>query len=426
MRILLLATHFAPELTGNAPLLGELCADLAARGHQTHVLAGPAEQNVLDLPPWHRRLGICREHIEGIPVVRVNGLPLGPAWPRRLMMLVWFPLVAFWVGLLMPSCDVILCPSPPMWLGLAAHLLGRIRRVPYVYVVQDLWPDAPIRLGLVRSRLMLWLLRRIEQLVYRGASRIVVITAIMERRLVELGVRAEKIDQIPNWVDLSFFATPAGPCPRRWREGLSIRPEDVLVLYSGNMGRSHPVQVVVEAASRLTYRPEIRFVLVGAGAALEPARAAARRARLDNVCFLPFQPRATLPAMLASADIAVVTQLAGMGAFSLPSRIYMFLAAGLPLVGSLDRDSGAAELLAEAGCGIRVDPDDPAALADAIARLASDQELRRQLGESGRRYAACYCGRQGATRRYEETLLRALGVGRPGSARRDRKCEPCR
>ena len=410
MRILLLTTHFPPERTGNAPLLGELCQDLASSGHVVRVLAGPAEHHVPDLPKRYRRFGLSREQMGPIAVTRVNGIPIPWAWPRRLMVLSWFPVAAFWVGLAMGRCDVILCPSPPLWLGITAKLLSRVQGVPYVYVVQDLWPDAPIRLGLVRSRALICMLRAIEQTVYRGARRIITIMPTMTRRLVQLGVPPDKIDEIANWVDVDFFGRALTLRLQAFRASLALNADDVLVLYSGNMGRSHPVGLVVQAAVFLRHRADIHFLLVGAGHGLAPAKAAAVAAGLQNVCFLDFQPREMLPEMLASADIAVVTQLSGMGAFSLPSRMYMFMAAGLCIVGSFDADSGAAELLREAGCGLQVDPSDAKGLAAALVRLADDSELRRQLGAAGRDYVLRCCARQAATASYERSLLRVAGA----------------
>jgi colanic acid biosynthesis glycosyl transferase WcaI len=408
MRILLLTTHFLPELTGNAPLLGELCEDLVARGHQVRVLAGPAEHNVAELDQRYLRFGLCREQLAGVPVVRVNGLPFrGSRWAHRLFVLVWFPVIAFAVGLVMGKADVILCPSPPMWLGVTARLLGTVRRAPYVYVVQDLWPDAPILLGLVRSKPVICLLRWLEQRVYRGARRVVTITEAMAQRLLQLRVPPEKLDLVQNWIDVGFFAAErSAEGPLRVATGAGAG--DVVVLYSGNMGRSHPVDLVVGAARLLRHRKGMRFALIGAGAGLAPAQEMARNAQLESVRFLPFQPRASLPLLLADADIAVVTLRGGMGAFSLPSRMYMFMAAALPIVGAFDADSGAAALLQASGCGLLVPPDDAAALAAGLARLADEPALREQLGRAGRDYVERHCRREMATARYEETLRRVV------------------
>lgn len=408
MRILILTTHFLPELTGNAPLLGELCEDLVSRGHQVTVLAGPAAHNTSPLDGRYRRLGLCRELLAGVPVVRVNGLSFGGSrWVNRLFVLVWFPIVACWVGLFMGRCDVILCPSPPLWLGLAARLLGWAHRVPYVYVVQDLWPDAPILLGLVRNRGLVYLLRAIEQIVYRGARRVIAINAAMGERLLELGVSRTKLEIIQNWVDADLFSSGAVPRPGPLRRQIGAGAEDTVVLHSGNMGRSHPVDLVVEAAGILRQRERLRFAFVGAGMGLRSAHEVAARMRLSNVHFLPFQPRQQLASVLGDADIAVVTLRAGMGAFSLPSRMYMLMAAGLPIVGSFDANSGAAILLRDAGAGILVRPDSSGALAEALEVLADQPSLRRRLGQAGRAYVAQQCRREVATGRYEAVLLEA-------------------
>ncbi len=404
MRILLLTLQFPPEMTGTAPLLGELCEDLRRSGHEITTLAGPVHHNFENLPERYRSRCVTREFLAGAQVTRFNMPLTGNMWANKLMGYVYFPVAATIAGVLLRRHDVILCPSPPLWLGLAARIIAGARRTPYVYVAQDLWPSAPVRLGLWRNRLLIAFFGWMERYVYTRAERVVVIAEKMTETVKAAGMPEDRITTIENWVDVNFIRP--GERDNGFRREVAS-PDDFVVLYSGNMGHSHAIDVVLRAAELLREHEDIRFVLVGAGTQKPRLVRMAEELRLENVVFLPLQPRDRLPDVIAAGDICVVPLRKGLSTASLPSKMYTYMAAGRPLVATLDRGESAWDLVQRAECGILVEPEQPADLAEAILTLYHDPALRQRLGAKARRYAETYCDRKVCTRAYEKMLREA-------------------
>jgi colanic acid biosynthesis glycosyl transferase WcaI len=404
MRILLVTFQFPPERTGNAPLLGELCEDLVAAGHEVTVLAGPVHHSFRFVPREYRRGIISRENRHAAFVIRVNAPLTADMWTNKLIGFVHFPTAVVILGILMSRRDVILCPSPPLWLGFAASLVSAIKQTPYVYVVQDLWPSAPVRLGLWRNRLLIRFFSWMERWVYAKAAHIVVVTDTMRRDVRAAGAPDGKITTIENWIDTSFIR----PLPKDNGFRRQVAPDgESVILYSGNMGHSHAVDVVIEAARLMSKRPKVRFVLVGEGTQKPRLEQRARDLALGNVLFMPLQPRERLPEVMAAADISLVPLRRGLSTASLPSKIYAIMASGRPMVATLDRGEAAWQLVEKARCGLLVEPEDPEALASAIDRLLREPGLAQELGENGRRYAESHCGRRSSTSAYEAVLQAA-------------------
>jgi colanic acid biosynthesis glycosyl transferase WcaI len=402
MRILLISFQFPPEMTGNAPLLGELSEDLKRAGHEVTAIVGPLHHSFENIPRRYRSGLLILETLCGADVVRVNSLTTRNMWVNKLVAFIVFPLAATVLGLLRRRHDVILCPSPPLWLGLAARIVSLLKKTPYVYVAQDLWPTAPVKLGLWRNKLMIGFFRWMERYVYRGSARVVVIAEKMREDVRAAGMPDERITTIENWVDTKFIQ------PLDWdnvfRRKMS-RPGDFVVMYSGNMGHSHAIDVVLRAAAALRDHKDIRFVFVGAGTQKARLMRTAQEIGLDRAKFLPLQPRERLPEVIAAADVCVVPLRRGLSTASLPSKIYTYMAAGRPLVASLDRGEAAWRLIETAGCGLLVEPERPEEFAEAILKLYSDADLRRRCGERGRKYAEEHCDRSVCTEAYEAMLV---------------------
>jgi len=405
MKVLLITFQFPPERTGNAPLLGELCEDLAAAGHEITVLAGPVHHSFRFVPREYRRGIISRERRHGAFVIRANAPLTADMWTNKLIGFVHFPTAVVILGCLMKRRHVILCPSPPLWLGLAASLVSALKQCPYVYVVQDLWPSAPVRLGLWRNRLLIKFFSWMERWVYARAAQVIVVADTMRRDVRAAGAPDDKISTIENWIDTSFIRPLSKD--NGFRRQVAADGDSV-ILYSGNMGHSHAVDIVIQAARLLSDRPNVRFVLVGEGTRKPGLEQMAKDLGLNNVVFLPLQPRERLPEVMAAADISLVPLRRGLSTASLPSKIYTIMASGRPMVATLDRDEAAWRLVEKARCGLLVEPEDPKALASAIVRLLTEPGLARELGENGRRHAELHCGRASSTGAYGGVLRAAV------------------
>ncbi len=216
---------------------------------------------------------------------------------------------------------------------------------------------------------------------------------------------------IPNFVDTDRVR----PAPRdtQYREEYGLGDATV-VLYAGNVGLSQSLDLVLDAARRHRHRDDVVFVINGGGSALDGLRR--RAAELDNVRFVPMQPRERLPEVLATGDIHLVPLKRGLARSSVPSKLYSILAAGRPVLASVDPGTEVATTVERSGAGLAVPPEDPDAFCEALDELLADPARRERLGASGRRFVEGWASPEAVGGAYEE-LFRSVSQGRSGPAR---------
>ena len=403
MRILLLTHYFAPDVTTNCDIMTGLAEQWVAWGHAVTVVTSVPHYATGRVPPEFRGRLVLREVRGGLSVHRTYVYV--PRERGSLLQRVWsyltFNVLSTLVAAAVGGYDVIVAPSPPLTIGLSAYLLSRLRRVPYVYNVHDVYPDIAVRLGVLKNPRLVRLFRWMEKLVYAKAAAVSVVSAGIQANLLSKGVPAGKVRVIPNFAD----ADRVRPLPRdndfARREGLSGR---FVVMYAGNLGNSQPVEVVLEAARLLAGEDEIRFVIVGNPGRIEGLRAQAAARGLGNVHWLPFQPVARVPEMYAAADVHLVVLRREIGFESAPSKAYTIMAAGRPMIASVARTADTADLVTAAECGVWAPPEDPAALAEAVRRLKADPALRERMGGNARRAVEARFTRQIVAAQYVELL----------------------
>jgi len=279
--------------------------------------------------------------------------------------------------------------SPPIFLGDAAWLLARRWRVPFVLNLQDIFPDIAVELGALSGPRVLDLARRHERSLYRRADAITVLSEDQARNVRrKLPHRpahpaADKVEIIRNFVDLDRIRPTRRDNDYRRRHGLAGK---TVVMYSGNVGLSQSFDLVREAADRWADRPEVAFVINGEGAARpEVDRWAAAR---DNVLVVDFGPREEVATILGAADLHLILLRSGLARSSAPSKFHSILAAGRPVLASIDEGSEVSSVIKEIDVGRAVPPDDPWAFCRALDELLADPAELAAMGERARRHAA--------------------------------------
>ena len=296
MRILLLTDAFPPEVRSSSHLMYELAEDLRARSHAVSVATCFPRYNLaapVEAPPRGSR----RETLHGLDVLRVPTPAIhNVGHVRRGLGQLWLP-VAFWrAARALERPDVIYVYSPPLPLGLAAHWLARRWRAPFVFNVQDLFPQNAIDLGALRNPLLIAFFRALERFIYRRAAAIALHSQGNAAWLRRAGVEAGKLRVIHNWVDTDTHHPQAGGAPNCFRQGLGDR---FVVLFAGVMGYAQDMEAIVEAAARLRDDPRTVFLLVGDGSERAFVERRVRELGLANVRLLPFVPREEYPALVA-------------------------------------------------------------------------------------------------------------------------------
>ncbi len=384
MKVTVWGINYAPELTGIAPYNAALCEYLQRQGHTVRMVT-----SFPYYPAWKKQpddAGRLFRTDEG------NGVTVHRCWhyvPRRPGTLKRILHEASFVGssllrlLCLPRADVLVVVSPPLLLGAAAWLLTRVKLAPVVFHVQDMQPDAALGLGMLKPGRFMRLLYALEAFAYARAARVSAISRGMLAAMAGKGVPAEKLIYFPNGVSLP----DARPEPGCFRARHGLRAEDFVAVYSGNLGVKQGLEVLIEAAARVT-NPRLQIVICGDGAMRPQLEDRVRELKLGNVRLLPLQSEPHYLEMLADADLTLVTQQRGSGAFFFPSKLLRSLALARPVLTVADEQSELARALAEGGFGVNVPPGRAEDLARALAELAAAPERLRAFREAGRRYVA--------------------------------------
>jgi putative colanic acid biosynthesis glycosyltransferase WcaI len=366
MRFLFVNQYFPPDVSASAHHLGELAEDLA-ESHDVWVVAGRPSYNPSDAvrPP-----GTVHK------VTAWSTTFDRTSMAGRVANYVTFIASSLVRAMQVPRADVIVALTDPPAIGLVGLAAARRHRAPFVYVCQDIFPDVGVALGVIRSFLVVRAWRWVNRLLRARAARVVAIGRDMEAKLVGEGVPPTKVSLLRNW-GVGEIPDAEEIDALRKKEGWAGR---FVVMHAGNLGLAQNPDVVLRAA-RLIHPldPNMLFVFLGDGAARPRLEEVVSREGPGNIHFLHYRPKTEAQMLMGAADVHVVSLMPGLWGCVSPSKVYGILAAGRPFVAAVDAGSETALLAEEHGCGVRVDPDDPSALADALLGLRS-----APLGEMGR------------------------------------------
>ncbi len=407
MDILFLSDNFPPETNAPATRLQEHARRWVAAGHRVRVVTcAPNFPHGVLLEGYENRWR-QRELCDGIEVLRVKTyIAANRGFFRRTLDHLSFGLSGLLGGLTGPAPDVVVATSPQFFAALGGWALAALRRRPFVFELRDLWPASISAVGAMREGRLLRLCERLELFLYRRAAAVVAVTEAFADDLARRGIDPAKVHVVTNGVDLSAYA----PRPRGERSG------PFTVGYLGTHGMAHALESALAAAELLRERSDVALRFVGEGAAKPALVEEARRRALPNVRFLPGVPKEAMPDAWAACDAALVhLKDAPLFATVIPSKLFEAMGMGLPIVFA-GPEGEASRIVRAHGCGVVVPPEDPRALADALAALADDPERARALGAAGARAARAY-DRDALAARMLAVLERCTGRG--GGAERD-------
>jgi colanic acid biosynthesis glycosyl transferase WcaI len=383
MRILFLIHYFQPE-----PVLRglPLAQELVKLGHEIEVLTGFPNYPAGKLYPGYRMKLLQREIIGGIPVIRV---PLYPSHDtssfRRILNYMSFAFSAALIGpWVVKKFDVAYVYHPPATIGFPAIALRFLRGLRFVYDIQDIWPDTLQATGMFKNKFGLWMVSKWCQIVYKSASRIVVLSPGFKKLLIDRGVREDKIEVIYNWADDTAIKPVAQNTALADKLGLSNRFN---IMFAGNMGKAQALEMVLRAADLVKNDcPNIQFVFIGDGLETDNLKKISKDMKLANVLFLPRRPLSEIGEIMALADVLFVhLKDDPLFAITIPSKIQTYLAIGRPILVGVRGE--AANLVLKTQAGLVCTPEDPLSIANGARQFARmSQEELRKMGENGRKY----------------------------------------
>jgi colanic acid biosynthesis glycosyl transferase WcaI len=412
MKILVLSVNYWPEETGIGPLTTWRCEYLASRGHDVTICT-----TFPYYPQWrvceqYKRALWRRESHNGVKILRSwSWIPKQVTSVKRIVFEATFLMGNLIAALSTGKPDLLLVESPPLGLALTAGVLKRLWGIPFVYDVMDLQPDAAADLGMLHDGTLMRSLYRLEKFAYHQADLVSTLTEGMRRRILEKSIAPEKVTLFAVRADSSLLQLQRGAEGQSFRRTYALEKKFV-VLYTGNMGVKQGLDVIVSAAGLSQDRPEIVYLFAGDGAVRRDTELQAAALGLTNIKFLPVQPKEQLFQMLAAADICLITQQRTVSDIVFPSKTATFMAAGCPIIASVNRGSAVASILERSGAGLVVTPEEPTLLSEAIKSLQGDSRKQREMSEAGRRFAREYWDESVILPKMESELL---GVVRSNS-----------
>jgi len=300
-------------------------------------------------------------------------------------------LVEYNMGIKEKDIDAVFVGSTPPTQGLlaakVAHKLSERygRKVPFIYNLQDIFPDSLVGAGLAIKGDILWKIgRKIENYTYRHADKIIVISEGFKRNIMAKGVPEEMIEVIYNWVDAEAVVPVPGEENPLFEE-FGISRDTFRVVYAGNLGNAQNIDIILDAARKLKENDDIQFVIFGKGGVEEQIKTAKEKERLDNLLILPLQSYEKVSQVYSLGNVCIVACKPGFGGAAMPSKTWSIMSAGSAVLANFD-EGELKEIIKKNGCGVFTRAGDVNGFVEAIVSLSKDTDLCRQMGRNGREF----------------------------------------
>lgn len=403
-KILLLTLVFHPDGVSTAYIMTELARELRRLGHRIVVVTTTPHYNedrdAISAQPLRPKWGtfLQESRCDDIPVFHVKVGRKGSRVLRRLVDYAIFHVLGTIAAMrLGGDYEIVVAPSPPLTIGLSAMLVAARRRVPFIYNVQEIFPESLVRIGVVRNRIVIRFLEWLEGFIYQRAARVVVISESFRRQLLAKGVSDDKIEVISNFVDLELIQPGERHNAFSAEHGLDHK---FVVSYAGNIGLTQDFDSILECANLLRDLAQLQFLVVGDGARRRWLEQEIAAQSISNMTLLPYQRKSIVPQIYASSDLCLVPLRAGSGIGTFPSKIYTIMGAARPVLVSADAESELVEITRQARCGFTIDPSDAEKMAGALRAAYTARDSLGRLGRNGREFVVKYYSASGVAKRY--------------------------
>lgn len=402
MRILFLSHYFPPEVNAPASRTYEHCKQWVKEGHGvTVVTCAPNHPRGVVYEGYLNRM-FQREQKDGIQVIRVwTYVTANEGFLKRTLNYLSFMVAAVLVVPFLSSHDVVISTSPQFFNGLAGYFVSRLKRIPWILEIRDLWPESIVVVGAITNRPVIGILEWLERFAYWKADHVVVVTDAFKAHMLAKGISSAKVSVIKNGVDFSLYKKPQGGTTDLSRElGLDGK---FVASYFGTHGMAHHLETILEAARLLREERHIHFVLVGDGAERVRLLAMREEMKLSNVLMLDQQPKERMPQLWSLSSVSLVLlKKSALFRTVIPSKIFESLAMEKPVILGVEGES--AELLNASGAGICIESESSSELASQILKLYRDPLMCQELGERGRRFVLEHFDRQVLARQFAKVI----------------------
>jgi glycosyltransferase involved in cell wall biosynthesis len=376
--ILFFSHYYPPEVNAPANRTYEHAIRWVKSGMNVTVITNQPHHPRGRLFPGYKNRWLSREKTNGINVVRVKTyLTPNKGKVRRTINYLFYMLMSIWVSRKIKKVDIVLATSPQFFCGIAGALISRFKHKPFVLEVRDLWPDSITAVGAIKTKITLKLLIKLERWMYFSAIKIITVTNAFRNHIIDYGYPPARIKTISNGIDFQWLKV-AQP------DGSPIRKNSRFILsYLGTFGLAHKLEVVIETAILLKDYQNIHFLLIGDGADRKHLESIKTAKSVQNLTILPLQPKENIAYYLDLSDVGLI-MLKKNRLFKtvIPSKMFEYMAFHKPLIVAVP-EGEATSIIEAYNCGIKVSPENPQQLKNAILCLYQDRKYCQKLGNNG-------------------------------------------
>lgn len=409
-RLLYISQYYATSDQPGATRHYQHIRTLMQQGYQVTLITSYVEHRLRVLPSQYRDTKIALERDGDLTIYKTYAYPnYGADFRTRMLNYLSFMFYAIIAGLKAPSCDLVFASSPPLFVGVAGYVLSRLKRVPFVFEVRDLWPETAVVMGALRSPVLIKPATWLARFLYQRAERVIAVTEGIGQGIIQAGVPESKVVFVPNGVDDDVFAALSSERAKQVRQeyGWSDR---FVAIYAGYLARSDGLPAIVRAAAALADYPDMLVVFLGEGEMQPKLMAMADELQLSNVTFIPSQPKRRVPDFITAADVCLLpVKCDDFFQMTLPNKIFDYLAGARPVIAAVP--PGEAQALVErAEAGLVIPPEDEKSWVAALLDLRDHPKVLQRYGQNGRRYVMEHYQRSDLAARLASVLDSVLGV----------------
>ena len=410
MKGLRLGTYYHPEITAASHLLDDVFEGCANAGIEIAVYV-PSPSRGLDdaVRKQYKRRKTEVLHGGRIIIHRFPMIIERKSFIQRALRYLLCNISGYFHGIKEKDVDIVLCSSTPPTQGMLSALVAKKlskksgKKTPFIYDLQDVFPDSLVNAGFAHKGGLLWKIgRKIEDYTYKNADKIIVISNSIKRNIMEKGVPEEKIEVISNWIDLDSVH----PVERKENALISefgLNPNKFIVVYAGNFGAVQGADIVLKAAKELVEEKDIQFVIFGGGPYFEEAKKEAEG--IENVFIHELMPQDRVSEVYSLGDVALITCKAGTGKAGMPSKTWSIMACNTPIIASFDTDSDLADVIRDSGAGECVEPESVQVLTEAIFKQFTARKNGSNEKSDLRTYVEHNASKEICVERYIDCIL---------------------
>lgn len=409
MKILLLPSYFTPEITASSHLINNRNEAFVEAGFNLEVITPIPTRGISKEVRKEYKKKFKEEYYNGqIKVRRFTIFYEGKNTILRAIRYILSSVLQFFRSFFVKKVDLIFVASTPPIQGVLAALVKKVKKVPFVYVLQDIFPDSLLTTNLTSKGSLIWRIGRIiENYTYRNADKIIVISEGFKKNIMKKGVPESKIHVVNNWIDEKKLQ-PIQRDKNILFERFGLDTNKFYVTYNGTIGLSQNMDMLLNVADMLKEYSLIHFIIMGEGAYKKEVKKRIYRDGLSNITLLSYQPYEEISHVFSMGNIGLVISKKNVGQNSVPSKTWSIMSVACPVVASFDENSELQNIIVDNHAGIFVNANDQEGLYNAILRIYKSPELGKKMGVNGRKYILGNLTREIGTSKYVEVVKSVL------------------